>query len=114
MTERADLPAWRAHRSGVPAVDELVGALAVEQVSDSAFTGHSTVVPANRIFGGQVLAQCVVAATMTVAAPAVAHSLHAYFVRPGRPDLKLHFAVTTLRDGRSFAVRRVDALQDNE
>jgi len=109
-----DLTAWREHRSGVAAVDELVGALAVEQVSESTFTGHSTTVPSHRVFGGQILAQSVVAATMTVAAPAAPHSLHAYFVRAGRPDVKFQFAVTTLRDGRSFAVRRVDALQDNE
>jgi acyl-CoA thioesterase-2 len=109
-----DLTAWREHRSGVAAVDELVGALAVEQLSESTFTGHSTTVPSHRVFGGQILAQSVVAATMTVAAPAAPHSLHAYFVRAGRPDVKFQFAVTTLRDGRSFAVRRVDALQDNE
>jgi len=109
-----DLTAWREHRSGVAASDELVGVLAVEQVSESAFTGHSTTVPSRRVFGGQLLAQSVVAATMTVTPPAVPHSLHAYFVRAGRPDVKFQFAVTTLRDGRSFAVRRVDALQDNE
>jgi acyl-CoA thioesterase II len=109
-----DLTAWREHRSGVAASDELVGVLAVEQLSESAFSGHSTTVPSGRVFGGQLLAQGVVAAAMTVAAPAVPHSLHAYFVRAGRPDVKFQFAVTTLRDGRSFAVRRVDALQDNE
>jgi acyl-CoA thioesterase-2 len=98
----------------VDTVDDLVGALALEQVSPTAFTGRSTVVPARRVFGGQLLAQCVVAATLTVAPPAMPHSLHAYFVRAGRPAVKLHFAVTTLRDGRSFAVRRVDALQDDE
>jgi acyl-CoA thioesterase II len=114
MTERLDLAAWRAHQSGVAAVDELVGALAIEQLSESTFTGHSTAVPSQRVFGGQILAQGVLAATMTVAAPAVPHSLHAYFVRAGRPDVKLQFTVTTLRDGRSFAVRRVEALQDNE
>jgi acyl-CoA thioesterase II len=109
-----DLAAWRAHRSGAPAVDDLVGALALEQESPTAFTGRSTLVPRRRVFGGQLLAQCVVAATLTVAPSAAPHSLHAYFVRAGRPAVKLHFAVTTLRDGRSFAVRRVDALQDNE
>ncbi|TDV57547.1 acyl-CoA thioesterase [Actinophytocola oryzae] len=114
MSERTDLAEWRAWRSGVAAVDELVGTFAVERLSESTFTGHSTSVPENRVFGGQMLAQSVVAATMTVAPPSVAHSLHAYFVRAGRQDVPFRFAVTTLRDGRSFAVRRVDALQDNE
>lgn len=109
-----DLEAWRAHRSGESTVDELVSAFAVERVSATAFTGHSTTVPAHRVFGGQILAQCAVAAAQTVAAPAVLHSLHAYFVRAGRPEVKFHFEVTTVRDGRSFAVRRVEALQDNE
>jgi acyl-CoA thioesterase-2 len=95
-------------------VDELVSALAVERVGESSFTGHSASVPAWRVFGGQILAQCAVAATMTVAPPAVPHSMHAYFVRPGRPEVKFQFEVTTVRDGRSFAVRRVEALQDNE
>ncbi len=114
MTGRLDLASWRAHRSGVSAVDELVHALAVERLSATGFAGHSTSVPENRVFGGQLLAQCVVAATLTVPPPAVPHSLHAYFVRAARPAVKLHFEVTTVRDGRSFAVRRVDALQDNE
>ncbi|MBB4905937.1 acyl-CoA thioesterase [Actinophytocola algeriensis] len=110
----ADLAAWRAHRSGVSTVDELVSVLAVERVSVTTFTGHSTTVPARRVFGGQILAQCAVAAAQTVAPPAALHSMHAYFVRAGRPGVKLHFEVTTLRDGRSFAARRVDAVQDNE
>lgn len=105
---------WRAHRSGVSTVDELVAALAVERLSATTFTGHSTSVPAHRVFGGQILAQCVVAAARTVDPAAVLHSLHAYFVRAGRPAVKFHFEVTPVRDGRSFAVRRVDAVQDDE
>jgi acyl-CoA thioesterase-2 len=109
-----DLASWRAHRSGVAAVDELVSVLAVTRVSETAFTGRSTRVPAGRVFGGQILAQCAVAGSRTVAPPAALHSLHAYFVRAARPEVVLHFAVTAVRDGRSFAVRRVDALQDGE
>jgi acyl-CoA thioesterase-2 len=109
-----DLAPWRAHRSGVSAVDELVAALAVAQVSATDFTGDSTSVPPGRVFGGQLLAQCAVAVALTVPAPAVLHSLHGYFLRAARPGVKLRFAVTTLRDGRSFAVRRVDVVQDNE
>jgi acyl-CoA thioesterase II len=106
--------AWREHRSGVSSVDELVSALAVERVSATTFTGHSTAVPAGRVFGGQILAQCAVAAARTVAPPAALHSMHAYFVRAARPEVPFQFEVTVVRDGRSFAVRRVEALQDNE
>ncbi|MFL6124762.1 acyl-CoA thioesterase, partial [Actinophytocola sp.] len=109
-----DVARWRAHRSGLSTVDELVSVLAVERLSDTAFTGRSTTVPARRVFGGQILAQCAVAAAHTVAPPATLHSLHAYFLRAGRPEVKLHFTVTAVRDGRSFAVRRIDAVQDDE
>lgn len=105
---------WREHRSGLSTVDELVSALAVERLSATTFTGHSTAVPAHRVFGGQILAQCAVAAARTVTPPAALHSMHAYFVRAARPAVKFHFEVTPVRDGRSFAVRRVDALQDDE
>lgn len=106
---------WRGHRSGVSSVDELVSAFAVARRSATTFTGHSTSVPAHRVFGGQILAQCVVAAARTVALPGAGlHSLHAYFVRAGRPEVTFRFEVTPVRDGRSFAVRRVDAVQDNE
>ncbi|TDV57719.1 acyl-CoA thioesterase [Actinophytocola oryzae] len=105
---------WRAHRSGVSSVDELVSVLAVERLSATTFTGRSTSVPSHRVFGGQILAQCAVAAARTVAPPAVLHSVHAYFVRAARPSVKFHFEVTTLRDGRSFAVRRIDVSQDDE
>lgn len=91
-----------------------MAALAVERLSATEFTGHSTAVPERRVFGGQLLAQCAVAATLTVPPPSALHSMHAYFVRAARPSVQLRFEVTTLRDGRSFAVRRVDALQDNE
>jgi len=63
-----------------------------------------------RIFGGQTLAQMVVAAGRTVTDTAI-HSLHAYFLRPGKPDLPVIYEVHRIRDGRAFATRRVSALQ---
>lgn len=63
MTGLPNPAAWRTHSSGNAAVDELVSALAVERVGETSFTGHSTAVPGWRVFGGQILAQCVVAAT---------------------------------------------------
>lgn len=109
-----DLDAWLAHRSGSSTVDELVAALAVRRLGPGLFAGTSTALPARRVFGGQTLAQCLVAASLTVPPPAVAHSLHAYFVRPGSPSEGFRFEVTTIRDGRSFATRRVSATQGGE
>ena len=65
-----------------------------------------------RLFGGQVLGQATVAASRTVPAERAVHSLHAYFLRPGDPEVPVRFAVERLRDGRSFSARRVQALQD--
>lgn len=78
------------------------------------FTGFSLRYPANRVFGGQILAQSVIAAGRTVETPAVIHSLHGYFLLPGDPLAPIRFAVHRLRDGRSFHARRVDASQDGQ
>lgn len=67
-----------------------------------------------RIFGGQVLAQSLVAAGRTVPEGRTAHSLHAYFLRPGDLAQPIDFSVDRLRDGRSFSARRVQALQSGE
>jgi acyl-CoA thioesterase-2 len=63
------------------------------------------------VFGGQILAQSTIAASLTVAEPAVPHSLHAYFMRAGRTDSEIRFVVDPLRDGRSYSTRRIDAVQ---
>ena len=75
------------------------------------FIGTSYRPPWQRIFGGQVLAQSLVAALRTVDPARTAHSLHAYFLRPGDPEQPIEFAVERLRDGRSFSARRTHALQ---
>ncbi len=67
-----------------------------------------------RLFGGLVAAQSVVAAGRTVADARPLHSLHAYFLRPGRHDRPLRFAVERIRDGRSFTTRHVKAHQAGE
>ena len=67
-----------------------------------------------RLFGGQVAAQSLRAATLTVPADRLPHSLHAYFVRPGRPGIPLELTVERARDGRSFTTRRVSAAQEGE
>ena len=79
------------------------------------FTGRSQVTPHGRAFGGQVLAQSVIAAGRTVASAGLTsraiHSLHAYFIRPGDSEHPIEFGVENLRDGNSFSVRRVYAMQ---
>jgi acyl-CoA thioesterase-2 len=75
------------------------------------FRGQSQPQPGGRVFGGQVLAQAIVAAQLTVDADRVAHSMHGYFVRAGDSSEPITFAVERLRDGRSFSARRTHALQ---
>jgi acyl-CoA thioesterase-2 len=78
------------------------------------FIGPSQWMPHGRVFGGQVLAQCLVAASRTVEPTRPPHSLHGYFLRPGDIDLAITFSVDRLRDGRSFSTRRVQAYQKGE
>ena len=82
--------------------------------SADVFEGESIAMPHGRVFGGQVLAQALMAAGRTVLPEMphrMPHSLHAYFMRPGDSDLPIRFAVERMRDGRSFSTRRVHALQ---
>lgn len=83
------------------------------------FRGQSQKMPHNRVFGGQVLAQCVIACGRTVdaangSAERRLHSLHAYFMRPGDDTQPITFAVERMRDGRSFSTRRVHAMQEGK
>lgn len=90
-----------------------VAPVSVEEAT--VFIGESQRMPHHRVFGGQVLAQSVVAAGRTVAdldgGPRPIHSLHGYFVRPGDDAEPIHYAVERMRDGRSFSTRRVHAIQ---
>ncbi len=67
-----------------------------------------------RLFGGMVAAQCVIAAGRTVASERRLHSLHSYFLRPGRHDRPIRMVVDRIREGRSFTTRRVQAYQSGE
>ncbi|MFM6939287.1 MAG: acyl-CoA thioesterase [Rhodoluna sp.] len=82
--------------------------------SEDTFTGPSQWMPHGRVFGGQVLAQCLVAAQRTIPDDRPAHSLHGYFLRAGDINLPITFSVDRLRDGRSFSTRRVQAFQKGE
>lgn len=99
---------------GQEAVDQLLDVLDLARVGDSAFRGRSQVVGPQRVFGGQVAAQALVAAGRTVDPGRQVHSLHGYFVRPGDPTEPIDYRVESIRDGRSFSVRRSVALQDDQ
>jgi acyl-CoA thioesterase-2 len=94
-------------------LQQLLGYLEVTRVDTFLFTGNSPERP-RRIFGGQVLAQSLNAANRSIEGERVAHSLHAYFLRPGNPKKQIVFEVDPTRDGRSFATRRVVAKQDGK
>ena len=78
------------------------------------FTGRSLPQPGGRVFGGQVLAQALLAAGRTVEDARLPHSMHGYFLRAGDVREPITFAVERLRDGRSFSARRTHALQGGE
>jgi acyl-CoA thioesterase-2 len=93
-------------------IDKLVSNLRVERIDKYLFIGRSPSRPP-RIFGGQVLAQALNAALRTVEAQErTAHSMHAYFLRPGDPGKQVIYEVDPIRDGRSFTTRRVVAKQE--
>jgi acyl-CoA thioesterase-2 len=92
---------------------EVLEHIAPRQTDAFAFIGDS-LMPQQRIFGGQVVAQCLMAANQTVEPELSAHSLHAYFLRAGDPSSPIDFEVDPIRDGRSFSTRRVVARQKGE
>jgi acyl-CoA thioesterase-2 len=96
---------------GQPAVDDLVQLLDLEDVEVDIFRGRTAAVSLQRVFGGQVAGQALVAATRTVPTDRPVHSLHAYFIRPGDPEVPIVYQVERVRDGRSFTTRRVSAVQ---
>ncbi len=94
------------------ALDRLVRLLDLETIEVNIFRGASTDENRQRVFGGQVAGQALVAAARTVDEPQrYAHSLHAYFLRPGDPAAPILYEVDRIRDGRSFTTRRVVAIQ---
>jgi len=93
------------------ALDRLLGLLDLEQIDVNIFRGRSPDETVQRVFGGQVAGQALVAAGRTVPADRPVHSLHAYFIRPGDPAVPLVYTVDRVRDGRSFTTRRVTAVQ---
>ncbi len=92
------------------AVDDLLAILDLEQLEHNLFRGRSPQVGWQRVFGGQVVGQSLVAACRTVEGRHP-HSLHGYFLLGGDPKVPIIYEVDRIRDGRSFATRRVVAIQ---
>ena len=92
-------------------VEELLDVLTLEQVEDDIFRGRSPRTSLQRVFGGQVLGQALMAAGRSVPADRTVHSLHAYFLRLGDPTVPIAYLVERVRDGGSFSTRRVVARQ---
>ncbi|WP_182883414.1 acyl-CoA thioesterase [Microbispora sp. H10949] len=93
------------------ALKELLDLLDLEQIELDIFRGRSPEERFQRVFGGQVAAQALVAAGRTVPGDRMVHSLHAYFIRPGDPAVPIVYNVERVRDGRSFTTRRITAIQ---
>jgi acyl-CoA thioesterase II len=96
------------------AVTDLIRLLDIEPAGNDTFIGRSPEIGWKRVYGGQVVAQAVVAAERTVDETRPIHSLHGYFLRPGNPAEPIHYTVDRYRDGRSFTTRGVLARQNGE
>ncbi|MEJ7745837.1 MAG: acyl-CoA thioesterase II [Luteimonas sp.] len=94
-----------------PVVSELIELLSLERLEDNLFRGQSRDIGTKYVFGGQVLGQALSAAQATLSTPRSAHSLHAYFLRAGDTEHPIVYDVDRTRDGGSFSVRRVTAIQ---
>jgi acyl-CoA thioesterase-2 len=95
------------------ALETLLSILDIETLEVNLFRGLSPQVGWQRVFGGQVIGQALVAACRTVDGR-TAHSLHAYFLRPGDPSVPIIYNVDRIRDGKSFTTRRVVAVQHGQ
>lgn len=92
-------------------VEDLIRLLELEAIEQDIFRGSNRDIGSGRIFGGQVLAQSLVAARRTVGKGRPAHSIHGYFILAGDLDVPVVYFVDRLRDGRSYTTRRVTAIQ---
>lgn len=90
---------------------ELLQLLELERIEHNLFRGHHPAARRKRLFGGQIIAQSLIAGGNTVDVDHAPHSLHAYFLKPGDWQIPVLFEVERIRDGRSFTTRRVVAIQ---
>jgi len=92
-------------------MQDLIERLDLEKLEEDLFRGNSPQNGWQRVFGGLVIAQALMAAQRCVDADRLVHSLHAYFMRPGDPSVPIVYQVERIRDGASFTTRRVLAIQ---
>jgi acyl-CoA thioesterase II len=95
-------------------LEDLLALLELEPIEENLFRGRSQDLGFRQLFGGQVLGQALSAASKTVEPQRHAHSLHGYFLRPGDAGLPVVYTVDRVRDGGSFATRRVVAIQKGQ
>src|SRR3979411_2946013 len=110
---------WRSNREPLAmssAIQDLLGVLDLEPLEVNLLRGRPPASERTGVYGGQVIGQALVAACRTVddVATRPAHSLHAYFMLGGDPKVPIIYEVDRVRDGRSFATRRVVAIQHGE
>ncbi|MEL6923791.1 MAG: acyl-CoA thioesterase II [Bacteroidota bacterium] len=91
--------------------ESLLNILQLDQLDECMYQGHTIDIGSRSVFGGQVLAQALHAATRTVPDDRLVHSLHGYFILPGDIQEPIRYEVDPIRDGRSFTTRRVVAFQ---
>src|SRR5688500_10889447 len=92
-------------------IADLLDLLDLEPLETNIYRGRNRDIGSGRVFGGQVLAQSLVAAQRTVEEERVAHSVHGYFILPGDLAAPIVYFVDRLRDGKSFTTRRVTGIQ---
>ncbi|HSA52208.1 MAG TPA: acyl-CoA thioesterase II [Yinghuangia sp.] len=107
-------PEGRTARFNFGQAESFVDLLSLDEIEQNIFRGTCHAGSPLRAFGGQVAAQALVAAGRTVTAERPVHSLHSYFLRPGRTTSPIIYLVDRVRDGRSFTTRRVTAVQHGE
>jgi acyl-CoA thioesterase II len=95
-------------------LENLLELLDLEQLELNIYRGTNRDIGSGRVYGGQVLAQALVAAGRTVQGDRWAHSLHGYFILPGDLEVPIVYFVDRLRDGKSFSTRRVTAIQNGQ
>ena len=95
-------------------IDDLLGLLDLEPIEFNIYRGRNRDIGSGRVFGGQVMAQALVAAQRTVDEDRAAHSMHGYFILPGDLASPIVYFVDRLRDGKSFTTRRVTAIQHGQ
>jgi acyl-CoA thioesterase-2 len=95
-------------------LDRLLSLLDLEVIDRNLYRGANPATGGGRVFGGQVASQALMAASKTVEVEHRVNSLHAYFLRPGRPAKPILYSIDRIRDGSSFTTRRVVAQQEGE